>query len=279
VRPEPQGRSGLAGLTAVSLLASVRLLVEARSVELLVEQLYGIPAETSLEFIQELIKQPHSMDADEVIQVAYGLLMYFIHGKEGEQTSYQMFDIVDSASQLKDRPPLLVIAAHRSYPRIIPFLLSWAQERGKKESIMRDTLHFVADNLDLGLLKTMALNGALLTPEEGAIALWDILDKGPRIIADVQKDEGDIATLQDTRMALIKYLINKKPNLNFNNNGQTLLMRAAYNNDAAAIRELVKAGANVNLIVRDDVGSALQQAIDRESIDAELVLRELGAQE
>jgi hypothetical protein len=267
----------LAGVTTATLLASVALFIESRSIELLVEQLKGITPQAAYDFVAELIKRPRAMDADEVIQVTYGILTSFMRDKEQRDQAYRILDLVHSSPQLQERhPPLLVIAAHSSYPHVIALIIHWARSRHILDTCIKDALVVIARTFDIPMLKRLEQYGVIITPERATYVLWHAVQVSPG--AHFEDNDERIAQA-DAKRAFIDFLITKKANVNYHQDGYTVLMQATKHNDVATIEQLSRNGSDVNRIVDDAAGSALQIAIINDFVDAELVLRQHHALE
>lgn len=271
-----EARSGLEGLGAQSLLASVRLLIESHSIELLVDQLAGLSPQSIMTFLKECIRQPRAMDADEVTQVGYGLMMPLIRGKKMDE-AFVILDLLATAPELQERPPLLIIAAHSSYPQAITLLLLWAQQHNKLYPLIQDALTVLAHTFDVQMLKKLEKYGVTMTPERATFMLWQAIQTP--VVPEYVENYDDRQSYAAHRTAFIDYLLEKKANVNYQESGYSLLMKAAHNNDPGALEQLLKAGADANLIINDTIGSALQLAIAADAIDAELMLRKYNAHE
>ena len=266
----------LIGVSTASLLASVALFIESQSIELLVEQLRGITPQAAYDFIAELIKRPRAMDADEVIQVAYGLLVSFMRDKEQRDQTYRILDLLHTSPQLQERPPLLVIAAHSSYPHVISLIVHWAKSRLILDTCIKDALVVIARTFDIPMFKRLEQYGVTITPERATYVLWHAVQVSPGVHF---ADNDERIAQAEAKRAFIDFLITKKANVNYHQDGYTMLMQATKHNDVATIEQLSRNGADVNRIVNDAVGSALQIAIINDFIDAELVLRQHHALE
>jgi|GEM_PF-4191607 len=266
----------LTGVSTASLLASVALFIESQSIELLVEQLKGVTPQAAYDFVAELIKRPRAMDADEVIQVAYGLLASFMRDKEQRDQAYRILDLVHSSPQLQEHPPLLVIAAHSSYPHVISLIVHWASSRHILDTCIKDALVVIARTFDTPMLKRLEQYGVTITPERATYVLWYAVQVSPGTHFE---DNAERIAQLDAKRAFIDFLITKKANVNYHQDGYTVLMQATQHNDVATMEQLSRNGADVNRIVNDAVGSALQIAIINDFVDAEIVLRQHHALE
>jgi len=199
-----------------------------------------------------------------------------MHDKEPLDQAYRILDLVHTALSLQERPPLLVIAAHSSYPSSIPLILHWARSRHILKTCINDSLTVVARNFDTSMLKRLEQYGVTITPERATYLLWQMVQEPPESYFE---DNGERIMQAEAKKAFAEFVIAKKADVNYQQGGYTVLMQATKHNDLVVMEQLLQHGAEVNRIVNDAIGSALQIAIGNDFIDAELLLRSYHAHE
>jgi ankyrin repeat protein len=159
----------------------------------------------------------------------------------------------------KGKSPILYRAALNGNEKIIPVLLPVLKKINENEMIKGLEYAIKVDNPKA--LQAMFANGVSVVPREATDLLWNVVE-------DNKKAE------------FVPILKEQKAFLNSAKKGRTLLVAAAERNNLSLVKALVEAGADINRIANNEVGSALQIAARKGFTDIDLYLRvEKGARE
>lgn len=159
----------------------------------------------------------------------------------------------------KGKSPLLYHAAHEGNEKIIPVLLPILKKINENEMVKGLEYAIKADNPKA--LQALFANGVSVIAREATDLLWNVI--------------------QDNKKAeFVPILKEQKAFINSAKNGRTLLVAAAERNNLSLVKALVEAGADINRIADNEIGSALQIAARKGFTDIDLYLRvEKGARE
>lgn len=166
--------------------------------------------------------------------------------------------IAEYAQLLEGKSPIIYCAVLNGNQNIVPDLLTVIKKNNDKEIIT--SLHYAVTANNPNALKELFNQGVMVPTKDINNLLWHAVARNK------SADFVDILKAQQADVNTIK-------------NGRTLLVKAVENNNLSLVQKLVKAGADVNRIANNAVGSALQVAVRKGLTDIDLYLRDKGARE
>lgn len=175
----------------------------------------------------------------------------------------QILDILLNFPYILENEDLLYMAAKHGYKHVLKTYLSWLKTKGlstRRNDRFRALLHATKDN---NLKAFILLDNVLqpITQHEASRLMWYSAHTGEGInlVAYLKSRGADVDVIYKTTTPLLEAVIRK---------------------DKAMVQELINAGANVNKITNNlELGSPLQQAIEKRDIEIESILRHAGAHE
>ena len=203
-------------------------------------------------------KKEFNLEPDEIASI----VVHAAHELQDEQKAQELFDYAAMTNCLKNELPVLAIAGDLAYADVINALKKW-MENNPGNTLMRDTLiALVKNNNPTAIAKLLSydfiIDKAILNE-----ALWHAVD---------QAASPDFVSIFNQYGADINYAYNNK----------TLLMRAVELASQEIVRALLDAGAQSNILLDPQVGTALQFALENKAdnkTEIELLLRTAGAHE
>ncbi len=263
----PPYRGPLANVTPERALEFLLPLMIAQDVDNMVKLMKGVSAPQARAILTLLFAQKDSnLTVDDKARLLVGLVSTYYATDELAQ--YSLFDLLLRYSMVPTKP-LAFIAACSSYAQAIPAILSWAQDRIKKDKKVPTwlkesgfkALQEAVMNNDFKSFSTLLNKGVYSTPVQAGQLLADA--------AGVKKERTDF----------VAPLVRLKADLNYKGRGYTPLMRATAAGNLAFVKALVQAGADINFFADTAIGTALQIAIEKKQLAIEEFLRRHGAQE
>lgn len=205
-------------------------------------------------------KKESNLDPDEIATI----IVHLTHESGDAQKMEELFDYAAKSECLQKGLSLLAIAADFNYANVIEALKLWMEKNPENSLVRNALLELVKNNNPTDLAKLLTYNLAV----DKAIlneALWQAVDRSasPDFIAIFKQYGAD---------------------MDYANNNKTVLMRAVELANKNVVRALIEEGAQANLLLDPQVGTALQfaLALDNEIPDKtaiELLLRNAGAHE
>lgn len=179
-------------------------------------------------------------------------------------TQHSIFNIIERYKNVLPYPYTLLYATEHDYQNILDSLISWIKQKGPGSfaSLLFDEgLKTIINENSVHALDTLLHHHVSLTPKKANELLYDVIlkQKSPQFIPLLVKSGADIHAADSA--------------------SYTLLMHAVALNNLPLTKELLEEGANPNLIISPEVGSALQLAIEKHFVNVELLLRQYGGRE
>lgn len=225
-------------------------LIMSRSVEKAVEQFTNLPAEKALAILEQLIKtsktdftkknkgRPFEVKRNDFLQIIFGVASQY-----RDATVYnQFFDLIDRYAGLAyGIRPVLFVLSISSYPVLIPDLIAWLEAKGVQNSV-RDTGIYALDRTSARAIKALSKYArSALEPVLGSLLLYAISNK--------------------KSLKMIRVLVDAGADVNYADaSGYTPLIKAVEMGNLRATKLLVENGADIDLMVKDDIGSAWQKS-------------------
>lgn len=241
-------------------------LIDSESVEMAAALLKGLPVKRAKEIADMVF-------ADKAFRINMRDRRLFLcavaaNYKDKPEEQADFFEIMLKYPDLYEGEPLTFTLIANDYesavPGVIRTLELWRKakkislpkgiddlvERGYTEVLKRNDAH---------VLGHMEEEGVELDPLMASKLLWRA--------AGFTKSTPDF----------VKLFKDKGADLNFNKDGYSPLMMAAASGNLPFVKALVEAGAPIDTIFSNEVGSALQQAVEKGFVAIELYLRSKGA--
>lgn len=263
----PPYKGPLANVTPERAVEFLLPLMIAQDVDNMVKLMKGVSAPQARAILTLLFaKEDSNLTVDDKSRLLVGLVSTYYATDELAQRS--LFDLLLRYALVPNKP-LAFIAARASYVQAIPAVLSWAENRTKKdkkapawlkESGFKALQAAVMSN-DFKSFSTVLNKGVYITPVQAGQLLFEA--------AGVKKE----------RIDFVAPLVRLKADLNYVGRGHTPLMKATAAGNLAFVKALVQAGADINFFVDTALGTALQIAIEQKQLAIEEFLRRHGAQE
>lgn len=225
-------------------------LIMSRSVEKAVEQFTNLPAEKALTILEQLIKtsktdftkknkgRPFEVKRNDFLQILFGVASQY-----RDATVYnQFFDLLDRYAGLAyGIRPVLFVLSISSYPVLIPDLIAWLEAKGVQNSV-RDTGIYALDRTSARAINALSKYArSALEPVLGSLLLYAISNKKSLKMIRVLVDAGADPNYADA-------------------SGYTPLIKAVEMGNLRATKLLVEHGADIDLMVKDEIGSAWQKS-------------------
>jgi len=236
-------------------LTEIRELIRTDSIEKAIKMVTGIPIKTMMPVLNHILKNAeHSSEKrNDRIELLVGVAATYKEPKD----QYAVLDLIFDPNYLylREGTPILYIAAYGNYPQIIPTIKAWyaqkvaAQPNHAELSAESEAraLAYAVENKKIDELKAMAANGITLDTQRMNALLID-------------------AIRTKAGCPIIEFLLDKGADINGVDKGYTPLLQAIKNSDLAAVKLLIKRGADLNKIGDNAVGNPRQvakEAIER----------------
>lgn len=240
----------LTGKSIKQAMTRLAPLIMSRSVEKAVEQFTNLPAESALEILDALIKtsrtnfakqnkgRPFEVKRNDLLQIIFGVASQY----RDEAVYNRFFDFIANYPGLEfGIRPLLFVVSISSYPVLIPDLIAWLEKRGYVNPL-QETARYALDRTSgrsINALGTYAPSA--VQPLLGSLLLYAISNKKP--------------------VKIIKTLIDVGADVNYPDaSGYTPLIKAVEMANFPVTKLLVEHGGDIDLMVKDEIGSAWQKS-------------------
>lgn len=235
----------------------LRPLLIARTPGVIAQTLQGVSIGRTKDLARAIIKDNGSpLTIDEKIVLILALAHSFAHDPYAQYTLFNLLLL----NKIKNGTPPLIIAARSEYATIIPALTSWIRDENIVKFAPEQALSYAITSDDLVALITLIKYGV---PLNSTLAT--------QLLAQTVQQNKDVR--------FVPFLVDHGANVNHVENKRTLLMYAVEQNNKNMVQTLLNSGAQVNVVIAPEVGSALQLAIEKGYGDIDVLLREYGAQE
>jgi ankyrin repeat protein len=235
----------------------LRPLLIARAPSVIAQTLQGVSLARTEELVRAIIKDTASpLNRDEKVLLVLALASALPHDRYAQ---YRLFNLL-RINKIKKGTPPLIIAAHGQYAAIIPVLAGWIRDKNIVDFSPEQALTYAVNENDIEALVTLVKYGVSLH----ATLATQLLT----LVVQQNKD-----------VRFVAFLIDHKADVNYVENKRTLLMYAVQQNNKKMVQTLLNSGAQVDIVLAPQVGSALQIAIEKGYGDIDVLLREYGAKE
>jgi hypothetical protein len=253
----PQFTGPLTGATINQALTQLAPLIMSRSVEKAVTMFTNLPPEKALQILEQLLKtsridfskkntgRPFEVRRSDLLQIIFGVASQYRN-----RTVYnQFFDLIAQYPGLSHGiRPLLFVLSISSYPVLIPDLIAWLDARGETESVSVASFYAI-DRTSTRSIKAFA---TYALP-----ALQPLL--GPLLFYAISNNRS---------FKMVTTLIDAGADVNYPDpSGYTPLIKAVEMGNLPITKLLVAAGADIDVIVQDSVGSAWQKSSELSKSD------------
>jgi hypothetical protein len=239
---------------------SLQHLFASRSVVAIVSMMQGVSLERTLQIVSMMLNSKSiALTRNDRVIITLGIA----HNYQGNlKKQFQLLDLLTQFKTTKKETPVLINAVHSEYSGLIPVILAWMKDKKIDEVSINNAFTYVVEQGDITGFTKLIKYGVPITAAQATTLLASVIAK-------------------KKRSEFIPLLAELGANVDYADQGYTLLMRAVELHNTASVEALLKAGAdkNINKIISPSVGSALQLAIEKEYTDLDLVLREYGARE
>lgn len=240
-------------------------LMLSESVDKLVEAMVGIEINKLLPLAKKIIEVRQAvLTQDDLLKIIFGLVSHF----SDQVDQFKLFDLIADHEVLQKGAPIVYVAAVSDYSQVIPVVIAWAKERANQPKIasavnnaVYKAYEFAVTQNNLDALAQLHKQGAVIQPQQATDLLWK-------------------AVTGRKKPAIAQFLIKSAhANVNDVRKGRTPLIQATEHNNLDMVKALADAGADVNKLADDQVGTALQIAIGRSYTKIDEYLRSKGARE
>lgn len=239
---------------------SLQHLFASRSIVTIVSMMQGVSLERTLQIAQMMLSSKSiGLTRNDRVIIMIGLAQNY----QGDiKKQYQILDLIKEFRTTKKDTPLLINAVHSEYSALIPVILAWMKDKKIDEVSINNAFAYAIERGDITGFTKLIKHGVPMTTAQTTTLLTTVVTK-------------------KKMPEFIPLLVELGADVDYTNQGYTLLMRAVTLNDKPAVEALLKAGAdkNINKIISPSVGSALQLAIEKGYTALDLLLREYGARE
>jgi hypothetical protein len=238
------------------ILTYLQPLIVSKSAEAIADSLTNLSIQKIVALIPEIAKQ---LDYQSALDLLFAIMMQHAH-----DTVYQkriLETLRDIPKPAEDKPLLLTIIMG-NYAAMAPVLVAWIEMHKKQalplpdhiqNTIVESFLYTIDHDLRTQFEQLRALK--LLDPALATQLLWHVVmqDKNPVFVSFLVQTGAQVDTVYN-----MKY---------------TPLMIATMHNNSQMVQELLNAGADIQMVIDDGIGSALQIAIDKKHTSIEMLLR------
>lgn len=239
-------------------------LINSESVEKISELLASLSINQAEQIAEQLINDQSSpLNRDDKIQLLSNLAFLYRTNREKQG---KIFKILIESKLFQEGTPLLFAIASGNYEKIIPDLLEWLESYNPDliKIIADDAINYSIEHNKVTEFDRLYSYGIFISPQQATMLLWEAIDR-------------------NNDYHFVTFLIKAGAHINavFEKEGKkyTPLIRATELNNIKIVKELLEAGADVNLIPDPAVGSALQIAVVKQFGEIDLLLRQHGARE
>lgn len=235
-----------------------------RDIDLIVKTLSQFNYHFAREIVEKMIQDEKiNLSCDEKIIIVHGMTARSCPKKNAQ---YEWLDLLLEYPELHVQTPVLLSLARSKYADNIALFIAWGKDRQKAPGKMGLLAHYaeqaftraVEDN-DYAAVETLFSKKVRITQQKASDLLWHIVEAGKN-------------------STLISLLINHaQANVNYAQNGKTLLVVAVEKNNVDMVRVLLDEGAIVDRVIDGEKNTALTVAMKNKYRSVAQLLREYGA--
>ena len=236
----------------------------AHDVDLIVKVMSQFKYRFVYELIEKMITDEAGCLSDqEKMNIIYGMVAYCGAQKN---VQYDLLDFFLKHPELYSQTPALLALVRGNHPDIITLFIAWGKDR-QKNAARPNFLSWHAEQAfsvavqedDYEAVELLLSKKVRISPAKSSSLLWYIVEHGKNC---------NLASL------LVRHT---QADVNYSDNGKTLLITAVEKNNIEMLRVLLDAGAVVDRVNDAEQGTALSVAIKYNYHSAEQLLREYGA--
>jgi len=236
----------------------------SHNIDLIIKVINQCMHQFTIELVEKIIADnTYLLSSEEKMKIIFGTAVYCAQKKN---MSYKILDFLLKYPFLYEQTPALLILMSSAYADHVSLFINWGKERQK--SLHNDTLlasfiehsfRIAIEHNDYIVIESMFNKKIRIRPHVASQFLWTVVEKNRS---------------HHFVPILIKY---GQADINYAENGKTVLIEAVEQNNKAMVQVLLDHGAVVDRIVNPEKGTALQIAMERKDSATEMLLREYGA--
>ena len=246
-------------------------LIQSKSSEKIAQIIYSVvPDAHIIAVLQNIFStQTESLEVKDMLELLFALAGHY---HQNLPMQNKIFDLILHNPFLLQGAPFLYIAieseqARLGMPSVIPNFIRWSSAYKSEEDtpvvnavkkLVTLTMDYAIEQDNVRVVRKMIEHGISIDSDYAQKILWRVVSGGK---------QGEFVSI------LKKY----GADVNDSNGNYTLIMQAVLQDDGSLVRALAEAGADVNAVVDDATGTALQIAREKAYIRTEQVLRAYGA--
>ena len=255
--------SSVATLSLEHAYEQMNSLFVSRDTDLIVKVIGQSNDQCFYELIEKIIQEtPSFLSYEEKMNILFGLVAH----STVKKNQYDLLDLLLKYPILHSETPALLALARSKYYDVIAIFINWGKDRQKNGARADLLATYVEQAFDVAIaendcaaVKVMLTKKIRLAPDRASELLWEIVEN-------------------NKNSSIIPLLVHHAhADVNYADNGKTLLIGAVEKNNIDMIRVLLDEGAVVDRIVDTEMGSALHIAMKNNYVSAEQLLREYGA--
>lgn len=236
----------------------------ANDIDLIVKTLSQFKYNFAREIVKRIIQDKTiKLSYDEKVTIIYGMIARSCPKKNAQ---YTWFDLLLEYPLLHTQTPVLLSLARSKYADNIGLFIAWGKDRQKTPGKMGLLANYAeqafkkaVEDDDCIAVETLFSKKVRIAQHKASDLLWHIVETGKN-------------------STLISLLINHaQANVNYTENGKTLLVVAVEKNNVDIVRVLLDQGAIVDRVIDGEKNTALTIAMKNKYRSVAQLLREYGA--
>lgn len=224
-----------------------------------------IVIDQKIELMQLILKgNPYGFTYDQAMQ----LILAVANSYEAASEKEKILNLILDFSDLIEKGYPIFIAAHNNYTNVLPFLIDWSIKASSTKPELKNVKN------------TIVYRSFVRAVHDDDTKALEVMNRlvGPISKTVLTKLVWYVAHM-NRGLATIEKLKSWGADLNAPYKKTTPLIEAVRQDHREAVDALIKAGVDVNAIYDLEIGSPLQQAIEKRNLDIEKLLRKAGAHE
>ncbi len=238
-------------------------LLASHNVGLIIKVINQCMHQFTIELVEKIIKdERYFFSPEEKMNIIFGTASYCGAKKN---MHHRLLDFLLEYPQLQLKTPILLVFMRSAYADSLPLFINWCKERqktGNKKNMLSSFIEqaclVAIEQNDYRIIEKMFNKKIRISAAKASQLLWVAVEKN--------KSSNFVSIL-------VKY---GQADVNYVEQGKTLLMEAVEHNNKAMVQALLDEGAVVDHIVDPVQGTALQIALARKDNVTEMLLREYG---
>jgi hypothetical protein len=198
---------------------------------------------------------------EEKMEILFGTVAH-CGGKKAVQ--YRLLDFLLEHPHLYAQTPALLVLAQSKYNDSVPIFISWGKERqkvheGLLSGFVSNAFEYAIEKNDYVSVEAMLSKKIRISQSQASELLWHVVKN-------------------DKNSSFVSLLVHHaQADVNYVNDGKTLLIEAVEQNNTKMVQVLLDEGAVVDRVVDAQKGTALAIAMMHKFRTTEQLLREYGA--